>query len=60
MKADYHHFDSIWQRTTLAEAEEFVKTDPTVTAGIFVYDMAKFYGSAALMQVNEVHKTLVK
>ncbi len=45
---------------TIKEAEELVKTDPTVKAGIFVYEMTKLYGSAALMQVGDVHKTLQK
>lgn len=45
---------------TIEEAEALVKTDPTVKAGIFVYDMTKLYGSAALMKVNEIHKKLQK
>ncbi|NNE99915.1 MAG: hypothetical protein HKN25_12915 [Pyrinomonadaceae bacterium] len=42
------------------EAEELVKTDPTVKAGIFVYDLTKLYGSAALMKVNEIHGMIQK
>jgi len=45
---------------TIEEAEELVKTDPTVKAGIFVYDMTKLYGSAALMKVSEIHETIQK
>ena len=45
---------------TIEEAEELVKTDPTVKAGIFVYDMTKLYGSAALMQVNDIHGRIQK
>ena len=45
---------------TLEEAEKLVNTDPAVKAGIFTYSLSKFYGSAALMKVNEIHKTIQK
>lgn len=41
---------------TLEEARGLVQTDPAVAAGIFVPDMTKFYGSAALMLLNDLHK----
>ncbi len=41
-------------------AKAWVATDPTVEAGVFVVDFSKSYGSAALMQVNEVHATIQK
>lgn len=50
----------IFATDSLDEAENFVKTDPTVKAGIFVYELTKLYSSAALMNVNEVHKTIQK
>jgi len=43
---------------TIAEAEALVQTDPSIAAGIFKVEFAKYYGSAALMQVNQVHKTI--
>jgi len=43
---------------TIAEAEALVQTDPSIAAGIFKVEFAKYYGSAALMQVNAVHKTI--
>lgn len=43
---------------TIEEAQTLVQTDPSIAAGIFKVEFAKYYGSAALMQVNEVHKTL--
>ena len=43
---------------TIEEAEKLVKTDPTVKAEIFVYDMTKLYGTAALMLVNKTHNKL--
>ena len=45
---------------SLEEAEELVKTDPAVKAGIFTYSLSKYYGSAALLKVNEIHKTIQK
>jgi len=45
---------------SIDEAEDLVKTDPTVEAGIFVYEMTKLYGSAALMQVAETHERITK
>lgn len=41
-------------------AKAWVATDPTIEAGIFTVDYSKYYGSAALMQVNAVHGTLQK
>lgn len=41
-------------------ARQWVETDPTVQAGVFVAEYSKYYGSAALMQVNEVHATIQK
>jgi len=45
---------------TVEEAEELIKTDPTVKAGVFVYEITKLYGSAALMKVGEIHKRIQK
>ncbi|MBU3005460.1 YciI family protein [Paraglaciecola arctica] len=48
----------IFNVKTIEEAQALVKTDPAVKAGIFDYEMTKYYGSAALMQVSEIHDTL--
>lgn len=45
---------------SLEEAEKLVKTDPAVKAGIFTYSLSKYYGSAALMKINELHKSIQK
>jgi len=45
---------------TIAEAEALVKTDPSIAAGIFKVEFDKYYGSAALMDVNRVHETIQK
>ena len=48
----------IFNVTTIDEAQKFVDTDPTVKAGILVPDMTLWYGSAAMMQINETHKKI--
>jgi len=50
----------IFNVTTLEEAEALMQTDPAVVAGIFIPELTKYYGSAALMQIQDVHKTLQK
>ena len=39
-------------------ARGWVATDPTIEAGVFTVTYNKYYGSAALMLVNEVHPTI--
>ncbi|WP_416879496.1 YciI family protein, partial [Litorimonas sp.] len=50
----------IFNVQTIEEAKELVKTDPAVEAGIFVPEFTKYYGSAALMGVNETHLKIQK
>lgn len=50
----------IFNVSTIGEAEELVKGDPTVTNGIFVTEMYRWYGSAALLMMNEFHSRLQK
>ncbi|NQZ12080.1 MAG: hypothetical protein HRT35_33425 [Algicola sp.] len=50
----------IFNVATLKEAESLIKTDPTVEAGIFVYEMTKLYGPAGLVQMNEIQGKLRK
>ncbi len=50
----------IFNVQTIEEAEELVKTDPAVEAGIFVPEFTKYYGSAALMGLNEAHLRIQK
>lgn len=42
----------------IAEAEALVATDPVVRSGEMVAEYHTYYGSAALMQVNEVHERI--
>lgn len=46
--------------STVEEAEELVKGDPTVTNGIFVTEMYQWYGTAAMPLLLEIHPKLQK
>ncbi|HUF03089.1 MAG TPA: YciI family protein [Aridibacter sp.] len=50
----------IFNVTTIEEAEDLVKSDPAVAAGIFAYELKKLYGSAALMKISEIHSKIQK
>lgn len=45
---------------TIEEAKEMVKTDPAVAAGLLEPEYVKWYGSAAVMNVNDMHKKIQK
>ncbi len=48
----------IFNVETIAEAEALTNSDPAIQAGSLVMELKEWYGSAALMPVNEIHKTL--
>ncbi len=50
----------IFNVSTIEAAEELVKSDPAVVAGVFEYELMKLYSSAALMQINEIHQSIQK
>lgn len=50
----------IFNVKSIAEAEELTNTDPAIIAGVLVMELKEWYGSAALMSINELHKTLEK
>ncbi len=50
----------IFAVSTLEEAEELTLTDPAVKAGSLIMELHPWYGSAALMEVNEIHKQVAK
>lgn len=50
----------IFDVATIEAAEKLVKTDPAVQAGVFDYKLEKLYCSAALLKINEIHKSIQK
>ena len=50
----------IFNVETVEEAQALVETDPAIQAGSLVMELRPWYGSAALVGVNDVHKTLSK
>jgi uncharacterized protein YciI len=50
----------IFNTATVEEAEKLVVLDPAVKAGVFVYELTPWYGSAAMMVVNDTHKRIEK
>jgi uncharacterized protein YciI len=50
----------IFNVATIEEAEKLVVLDPAVKAGVFVPDLTLWYGSAAMMVVNDTHKRIEK
>lgn len=50
----------IFNVESIEAAKALTQSDPAFAAGVFTADYDKYYGSAALMQVNGVHKTLQK
>jgi len=50
----------IFNTKSKEEAEQWVKTDPAVQAGVFSYEIFPWYGSAALPTYLEHHKEISK
>lgn len=50
----------IFNVTSIDEARELTKTDPAIKAGSLIMELRPWYGSAALMGVNEVHQRIAK
>lgn len=50
----------IFNVETIEEAEALTNSDPAIQAGSLEMDLKEWYGSAALMMINEVHPTLAK
>lgn len=50
----------IFDVTTIEEAEALTNTDPAIKAGSLVMELKPWYGSAALMELNERHKRVTK
>ncbi|NRB49703.1 MAG: hypothetical protein HRU41_18625 [Saprospiraceae bacterium] len=50
----------IFNVSTIEEARALTETDPAIQQGRLVMELHPWYGSAALMKVNEIHKRLGK
>lgn len=50
----------IFNVSTVEEAKALTKTDPAIQAGSLEMELLEWYGSAALMAVNDLHLTLAK
>lgn len=50
----------IFDVQSIAEAEELTKTDPAIQSGSLVMELKEWYGSAALMGLNEMHERIAK
>jgi uncharacterized protein YciI len=50
----------IFNVTTVEEARTLTETDPAIQAGSLVMELIPWYGSAAVMQVNELSTKLAK
>jgi uncharacterized protein YciI len=48
----------IFDVPTVAEAEALTRSDPAIQAGSLAMELHPWYGSAALMMVNEVHERI--
>jgi uncharacterized protein YciI len=50
----------IFDVKTVEEAQKLTETDPSIKEGYFKVEFIKWYGSAALMEVNGTHKKISK
>ena len=50
----------IFDVATLEEAKKLTETDPAIKAGSLAMELKLWYGSAALLIVNEIHKKIAK
>jgi len=50
----------IFNVPTVEDARKLTETDPAVKAGVLVMELHPWYGSAALMEVVDIHKSIQK
>lgn len=43
---------------SIEEAKALTETDPSIQAGVLAMELKEWYGSAALLEINEIHQTL--
>ncbi|TDQ19707.1 uncharacterized protein YciI [Algoriphagus boseongensis] len=50
----------IFDVQSIEEAKALTETDPAIKAGVLKMDLKEWYGSAALLMVNELHEKIAK
>lgn len=50
----------IFNIESLEEAQKIAESDPAVQAGSLILDIRPWYGSAAVMKINEIHQQIAK
>jgi uncharacterized protein YciI len=50
----------VFNVATLEEAKTLTETDPAVQAGRLIMELHPWYGSAAMMEINNLHKKVSK
>ena len=50
----------IFDVKTIEEAKKLTETDPAIQAGSLEMDLKLWYGSAALLQINDIHQKIAK
>ena len=50
----------IFDVETIEEAEVLTNSDPSIQAGVLAMELKEWYGSAAVMAINDIHTTLSK
>ena len=50
----------IFNVKTIEEAQALTETDPAIKAGRLTMELHPWYGSATLMQINQLHKKIAK
>jgi uncharacterized protein len=50
----------ILNASTIDEARKLTDTDPVIKSGMMIVELIPWFGSAALMQTNEVHKKIAE
>ncbi len=50
----------IFDVATIEEAKKLTESDPAIQQGSLIMELKLWYGSAALLQINEIHKKIAK
>lgn len=50
----------VFNVSSIEEAEKLTNSDPSIKAGVLIMELHEWYGSAALIDVNEIHSQLAR